>query len=354
MLHAVDIKNFRCFRALRLRTTASINLIAGLNNSGKTALLEAIHLSATAAPWEVLRAGGIRPWSGGPGDAAWRSLFHQSDESSSITLTAHWATGEVLETRVVSTTEVQVGRMSSPPIGLIMEVERRALHSVEGAPGDGAQVYRTEEGTFSTSRSAMPLVGDVGVASATDRPRASVLADRFSALQRTRSEGFVVDALRVMEPRLRDLHVVSERGAPMLWGDLGATSLLPVEAMGDGMTRVLQLVLGVTATPTGRVFLVDEIENGLHHGALEAFWRVLITAAASRGAQVFATTHSLECIRAATRAAAALSEGGVEGRKGDELLRMFRVDRRGDDVAVADYSHEALVSAEALDFEVRG
>src|SRR5258706_11702674 len=38
------IKNFRGFSSLHLKDLARINLIAGKNNTGKTALLEAIHL----------------------------------------------------------------------------------------------------------------------------------------------------------------------------------------------------------------------------------------------------------------------------------------------------------------------
>src|SRR5262249_5601492 len=38
------VKNFRGFSSLRLKNLARINLIAGKNNTGKTALLEAIHL----------------------------------------------------------------------------------------------------------------------------------------------------------------------------------------------------------------------------------------------------------------------------------------------------------------------
>src|SRR3982750_2133032 len=38
------VKNFRCFSGLLLKPLARVNLIAGKNNTGKTALLEAIHI----------------------------------------------------------------------------------------------------------------------------------------------------------------------------------------------------------------------------------------------------------------------------------------------------------------------
>src|SRR5262249_11862374 len=39
-------KNFRCFSGLLLNHLARVNLIAGKNNTGKTALLEAIHIQS--------------------------------------------------------------------------------------------------------------------------------------------------------------------------------------------------------------------------------------------------------------------------------------------------------------------
>ena len=38
------VKNFRCFQELEFDDLARVNLIAGVNNVGKTALLEAIFL----------------------------------------------------------------------------------------------------------------------------------------------------------------------------------------------------------------------------------------------------------------------------------------------------------------------
>lgn len=52
------------------------------------------------------------------------------------------------------------------------------------------------------------------------------------------------------------------------------------------------------------MLLIDEIENGLHHSALATIWEGLFLAAKEVGVQIFATTHSLECIQAAHEAMA--------------------------------------------------
>lgn len=46
------------------------------------------------------------------------------------------------------------------------------------------------------------------------------------------------------------------------------------------------------------VLLVDEIENGLHYTILPDVWRIVFQLASELNVQVFATTHSWDCIKA--------------------------------------------------------
>ena len=68
--------------------------------------------------------------------------------------------------------------------------------------------------------------------------------------------------------------------------------------MGEGMTLIARLVLAIASVPDG-VVLVDEIENGIHHSILPDVWPVVDEAARQFRTQIFATTHSLECVTAA-------------------------------------------------------
>ena len=90
--------------------------------------------------------------------------------------------------------------------------------------------------------------------------------------------------------------------------------------MGDGMSRILSLALAIASVPGG-IVLVDEIENGIHHSVMEEVWKAVGAFARSYDVQLFATTHSYECIGAAYRA--------FDEDKEDEL-RLFRIQRNRD------------------------
>jgi AAA15 family ATPase/GTPase len=71
---------------------------------------------------------------------------------------------------------------------------------------------------------------------------------------------------------------------------------IPLLSMGDGMSRVLQLILSASQAKDG-FLLVDEIENGLHYSVQEKVWGMLFELAEKNNIQIFATTHSEDCVK---------------------------------------------------------
>ena len=45
MIKSIEIKNFRCFKDTKITHFGLVNLFGGMNNAGKTALLEAVYLT---------------------------------------------------------------------------------------------------------------------------------------------------------------------------------------------------------------------------------------------------------------------------------------------------------------------
>ena len=63
------------------------------------------------------------------------------------------------------------------------------------------------------------------------------------------------------------------------------------------MSRLLKLALGMGGAQNG-FLLVDEIDTGLHYSVMRDMWRMVVETARELNVQVFATTHSSDCVSA--------------------------------------------------------
>lgn len=170
-------------------------------------------------------------------------------------------------------------------------------------------------------------------------------AERLRKLQIHGEEDVLLETLQLIEPRLSRLAIVLEAGEPILEGDIGIPGrrLVPLPLMGEGMVRLASLVLHISNAPNG-VVLIDEIENGLHCSVLPKVWRAVGEVARRFNTQVFATTHSLECIVAAHKA---FLESGIYD------FRLHRLERVDETIRVVTYDQETLEAAIEMGLEVR-
>ena len=85
-----------------------------------------------------------------------------------------------------------------------------------------------------------------------------------------------------------------------------------------GVERFLSMTLAFQAAGNG-IVLIDEVENALHHSAMQGVWENLSRLSQRFNVQVFATTHSYECMVAARDAFASAEQ---------QDLHIHRLDRR--------------------------
>ena len=119
----------------------------------------------------------------------------------------------------------------------------------------------------------------------------------------THYEKYTIDALRLIEPHIEDIRFVikdertNERTAIVKLFD--EELRFPIRSMGDGIVRILQLILNMYAAKDG-LYLIDEFDNGLHYSVQKSLWQMIFSLAKQLNIQVFATTHSWDCIQSFT------------------------------------------------------
>jgi hypothetical protein len=168
-------------------------------------------------------------------------------------------------------------------------------------------------------------------------------ADRFSKLDRKGKTEQLLYTMKLLEPRLKRLAVLVTGGVPMINGDIGLKELVPIPMMGEGMVRLISILLAIYDSRDG-VVLIDEIENGLHHIVMRKVWEAIALAAEQSNTQIFATTHSWECVVAAHQAHSA-SDGY------DFLFHRFYL--KDDEIKMVTYDQKKLETAISTGLEVR-
>ncbi|MCW3052875.1 MAG: phosphatase, partial [Chthonomonadales bacterium] len=174
-------------------------------------------------------------------------------------------------------------------------------------------------------------------------------ARRYSQLYRSGGAEILLSLLREIEPRLRSLVVLTmERSGAIsptavLEADLGFDRTLPLDSMGDGFSNVISILSAIGAAPNG-LCLIDEVDNGIHYSLLPQAWRSVVSAAHIYDSQVWATTHSYDCI-------SAIHEALIET---PDALRVHRLERRTDgEVIIHTFDHAMLGRALESGLEVR-
>jgi hypothetical protein len=179
-----------------------------------------------------------------------------------------------------------------------------------------------------------------------ERLRFDTLAEMWDEIALTPKEDKVVKALQILEPDVERFTLTRGQTAAssILVKLRGREHPVTLGSMGEGMKQILTLVMAAVTVENG-ILLVDEIETGLYYDVQADMWRLLIEIAQELNIQIFATTHSWDCVSAF---AAALSE-----TQDSDLGKLFRLDWRGELIRAIDYPAEQLEKAVDYGIEVR-
>lgn len=163
----------------------------------------------------------------------------------------------------------------------------------------------------------------------------------------TDKENHIVEALRIIEPGTDRITFIKDEDTIQRVTVVKINrnkSVVPLRSMGDGMNRILTIILSLVNAENG-FLLIDEFENGLHYTVQEDLWRMIFKLAKELNVQVFATTHSDDCIRAFAHVLD--SEGNQpEGQ-------YFRLEKFGEEIKPVFYSTSELEIATDQDIEIR-
>jgi hypothetical protein len=330
ILPSLKIQGFRVFRKLEIGRLGRVNLIVGKNNVGKTSILEALRLYANPSPRALLelistrdefdQPQGPRPNGRRRSSVPIEALFHRGpadpDRTRLISIGPIGEQGRTLEFGLTegkpqgtrprgSSSEDIDGDLPLGTIALSRRIGSRPARvlSIDDLP----RLARDEHiMTPETEDLDAETLLSVYVKSDGLDPRSTVMY--WQRVNLTEYHSILTDSLRLIEPRIvqSSANVPSpDKLVPIVRLE-GAPEPVTLRSMGGGMVHLFHLGLALAhcAQWAGHgVLLVDEIENGLHYSIHEDLWKFVFKLARDLNVQVFATTHSWDCIEAFQRAA---------------------------------------------------
>ena len=366
LFDSLEIRQFRAFDYLKIEQLGNVNLILGKNNVGKSTLLEALWLFANIGSPEVIQA--ILEGRDEPGEVrqgttveptAW-SLFHghppleqisssiqigrigAPDSALSLSITWLRRTSEVDANGGITAGQefVEVGAPSAvdgdgPLPALVVKYGsiRRVLQ-LDDAYEDICRRWNLQIRSNRSLSIPCVLVSHVGLDEVN-------LKSLWEKVVLSDAKNDVIDALRIIAPETDDFAILGNQASSIRLRIKGNSDPIPLKIMGDGMNRLFGLGMALACAKDG-ILLVDEIENGIHWSALPEVWKFVVKVAKRLNVQVFATTHSNDCLRAFH-----------VGTKDDEEMAgvAVRIEKRNGEfgVEIFDENRLAVIAKEAIE-----
>ncbi len=382
VLSNFEIEDFRTFHRLRVDRLGRVNLIVGRNNVGKTMFLEAIRLYASGGNLMALRNLLLerdevitdaqvatlfhRPPSGrvepavirlGPIDDGSQILRIQSRRLARIRSRESVGVGYTLH--LLKENDPKDDLNSIPGLVVTWGTTQKAIYPFQHID---ARRHRHPAGYDNVTRPAF-----VSARGVSDRE----IARWWDSVVLHDAEQRVIDCLKIIAPveRINLVEHPVRRGERLVLMKMAGDAVpVPLKSLGDGTARMFQIALALECARAGRIegvdsdggelfldrdveeqpldplILLDEVENGIHYTVLPDLWRFILQLSKLHNIQVFATTHSWDCILGLQAAAVDVP---------DAQAMLIRLDRRPLATKAVSFDQTELAIVARDEIEVR-
>lgn len=325
MLDSLSLHGYRSFSELQIDDLSQINLFVGKNNCGKTTILEAAELLVCGSdPSAIISSSSRRGELGNKDRPDNRSdiwfdvshLFfgHKLELGSEFSIQGILDSKEEFLSCRVSPQEDfsdnnQTLSFQDKLFPLDDELGPVAVFSVEYSSQKPFIIPLSPQGGIPRDyfrRLALRESGREHSATfiRTESLDSLEMGELWDAIALTEEENNIIQTLRVLEPSVDRIAFLSKR-MPRFYGSSTAGIVVklknvemrvPLGSLGDGVKHLLGICLAVMRSSKG-IVLIDEIDTGLHYSMMIDMWKILIETALRLNVQIFATTHSLDCVR---------------------------------------------------------
>jgi len=276
----IEIKNFKCFEDFKAEGFGRVNLIGGKNNVGKTAFMEACRTNVYAT-----------------------NLGHFI-----VALARNKNTRETLNYYKEYTEGSQITFLDRFVINPLKTIESFNINSninnIQFTPinEDGIVTYKcninSKESIFIPKKDSLAPKGNQNITliSAYGLSYSEIIR-LYAILQKIDQEVFLNSSLSIVDASITNFKIIKDTPYCKVYD-----KYIELTELGAGIQQFISIILSLFQSKNGYCF-IDEIGYGIHYTNLDKLWEIILTISKEQNVQVFATTHSKECIESYARVA---------------------------------------------------
>ncbi|MEM6611810.1 MAG: AAA family ATPase [Cyanobacteria bacterium P01_C01_bin.72] len=347
MLRDLTIQNYRCFEDFQIDGLGQVNLFVGNNNSGKTSLLEAIYLLVGDNPANAIL--GILLLRGEIIDDIY-NVEYRTNSRRFVHLESIKHIFYKYQTDTDNKLTILSKKNKDTKDDLTITAKPKELHfsKLTDSNLDDKEYslpLLSEKDILDLSKKPVSYTDGNNIYLSSKKENSGYLAFLWNNVYLTDKEDKVVHALKMLKPNLERIGFFQNKQYNTVRLKLSTQDQpVPINSMGDGMYRLLTISIALVTAENG-VLLVDEIETGLHYEAQTYMWRLVLETAKELNVQVFATTHSWDCITAYQEALSQVEDQSIG--------KLFRLDSKYGKLRAVEYDAGDLDIAVREGIEVR-
>ena len=340
-----SVENYRGIRRCRLEKLEQVNLFFGKNNCGKSSLLESLFiLSGPDNPTLPILANKSRALDSLE-ETDLKIEFYQANPEHTIQLSSLGEQSRQVSIRMIEshsqditledlqkTSSESAGKRYGLKTSFSTETEKENRYHSELVVTDGKNGKVTSDKRYKETLYAEYIPSS---------HLQTNIVENLTEIIRNKQEKEIVEALQIVEPRITDVQLAGRK----VMVDVGLPARLPINVLGDGVRKVLAVILSIYRCRNG-VLIIDELDNGLHFSVMPQLWEVILYMCRKHHTQIFASTHNMDLVKSLVKAAGQSAQ--------TPQVAAYKLIRKDDDELVAlRYSAEELAYAIGQGMEVR-
>ncbi len=351
----LSISGFRSIKEMKISDLKQVNLFVGQNNCGKTSILESLFIitgiSNPKIPLTLNQFRDIEYIFGD--DKDYKLIFHQLDYQKGVKIAAKIGT-QHRELEIKPHYQKERGEeISTIDEKLFNQPDYDSLSDTSNITGLDYD-FRVDNQPYKSSIYKKGLIFEqfaprnykekvVGTY-VSSKSILELLPARLNKLIVGKKLSGIIKVLKKVDSSIENISIGTDK---LIYFDTGLSELVPINVMGDGIRRLLSIIVTIANQKNGFVF-IDEIENGFHHRTLNILWQTIFDTAREYNVQIFATTHSYECIKSFHKA----YTHNKHEEHTDEI-KLFRVENDNGKHLAHAFSHQELGDLLTENWEVR-